>query len=44
MQEEGKLHHLKTRWWKEMYGGGKDNHLPSMLAIAEDEKEHENVD
>ncbi|XP_001655464.2 glutamate receptor ionotropic, kainate 2 [Aedes aegypti] len=23
MQEEGKLHQLKTRWWKEMYGGGR---------------------
>ncbi|XP_039444808.1 glutamate receptor ionotropic, kainate 2 [Culex pipiens pallens] len=23
MQEEGKLHQLKTRWWKEMHGGGR---------------------
>ncbi|XP_026462713.1 glutamate receptor ionotropic, kainate 2-like, partial [Ctenocephalides felis] len=23
MQEEGKLHQLKTKWWKEMHGGGK---------------------
>lgn len=23
MQEEGTLHKLKTRWWKEKYGGGK---------------------
>lgn len=22
MQEEGKLHQLKTKWWKEMHGGG----------------------
>lgn len=22
LQEEGKLHQLKTKWWKEMYGGG----------------------
>lgn len=23
MQESGKLHHLKQKWWKEKYGGGK---------------------
>ncbi|XP_055588380.1 glutamate receptor ionotropic, kainate 2-like [Uranotaenia lowii] len=23
MQEEGKLHQLKQRWWKEMHGGGR---------------------
>lgn len=22
MQEEGKLHQLKAKWWKEMHGGG----------------------
>uniref|UniRef100_A0A182U976 Glutamate receptor 1 n=1 Tax=Anopheles melas TaxID=34690 RepID=A0A182U976_9DIPT len=29
MQEEGKLHQLKTRWWKEMRGGGQCTEVPN---------------
>ncbi|XP_040172149.1 glutamate receptor ionotropic, kainate 2-like [Anopheles arabiensis] len=29
MQEEGKLYQLKTRWWKEMRGGGQCTEVPN---------------
>ena len=31
MQEQGVLQRLKTKWWKEMHGGGKCLVSPSLL-------------
>ncbi|KAK6631710.1 hypothetical protein RUM43_013774 [Polyplax serrata] len=37
MQEDGRLHMMKEKWWKEMYGGGscKDDHAHAAASQAE---------
>lgn len=46
LQEEGKLHILKTRWWKEKRGGGSCrvrtnyNKLIVIMAVTKNELKH----